>query len=269
MMGFVGRSDGSFLVGTPGGGARDRVVHQPFLMARAHSRIAAALDLKPAIGVIPDAFDMTLAGADPAGFVYRCLDNAAIDIANRYEDRVVNTSTQMADLTRIVPGARVRGNIERWATTRVSLRGGRIEDSAAHPDAGRIWSFGQYRQRLTDAVEYRAEAGAELRLVAGDEVRTYALSEGADELWVVSASLPQGTSTPTRLEHSHVAFDFLAEARPIVAECAEAVGREVPATELPCAHGVSARVGFGAGVRAFPPYSELCFLVVIIRGGSA
>jgi hypothetical protein len=131
-----------------------------------------------------------------------------------------------------------------------------------------VWSFGPHRQRLTDAVEYTADAGTELRFAVGSEVRDYVASgNGLDSLWVVSAALPVGTSTPTRLEHSAVAFDFLAEGRPIVAQCAEAVGREVPATNLPCVHASSAAAGGAAGGREFPPYSELCFLVVIIRGG--
>ena len=61
----------------------------------------------------------------------------------------------MAHLHDIAPGKRLRGNVEKWASSTISLRGGKIENSAAHPDAGKVWSFGSYRQRLTDAVNYR------------------------------------------------------------------------------------------------------------------
>ena len=171
MMGFVQRSDGSFLVATPGNTGHAHLSHQPFLMARAGSRVAQALDMAPARGVVPGAFDMRLADARPEGFVYRCLDNTALDIVTGADPAVSNASTQMAQLDRIVPGSRVRGNIEQWATSRVSLRGGRIEDSSAHPDAGRVWSFGGYQQRLTDAVNFEAVAGTELRLTVGAEAR--------------------------------------------------------------------------------------------------
>lgn len=267
MMGFIGRTDGSFLVAAPGDEMHGHLTHRPFLMARAGSPVARALDMKPAVGVVPGAFDMTLDGVDPSGFAYRCLENTSIDIAGGRSARVRNRSTQMADLSRIVPGARVRGNVERWATARIALSGGAIEDSAAHPDAGRFWSFGGYRQRLTDAVNYVADADTRVRLATGAEVRTFDASRQAgDQLWVVSAALPRDVSTPTRLEHSHVAFEFLANGNPVVAECADAVGREVPPTELPCAHASSAALAGAAAGRMFPPFSELCFLIIIIRG---
>ena len=49
--------------------------------------------------------------------------------------RSTNEADEMAQLNRIAPGKRVRGNIEKWASSTVSLRGGRIENSAGHPDA--------------------------------------------------------------------------------------------------------------------------------------
>ncbi len=267
MMGFIERSDGSFLVATPGNTAHAHVSHQPFLMARAGSGVGQALGLAPAHGVVPGAFDMRLAEAQPGGFVYRCLDHTSLDVVTGAGPAVTNASTQMAQLTRIVPGSRVRGNIEQWATSRVSLRGGRIEDASAHPDAGRVWSFGGYQQRLTDAVNFDATAGAEIRLTAGTEARTFtAGAEAGEELWVISAAQAREVNTPTRLEHSVAAFDYLAEATPLIAECAEARGREVPPTELPCSHPTSAALGLAAGGRAWPPYSELCYIVQIMIG---
>ena len=267
MMGFVQRSDGSYLVATPGNTAHAHLSHQPFLMARAGSRVAQALDMAPARGVVPGAFDMRLSDERPDGFVYRCLDNTALDLVSGADPAVANHSTQMAQMDRIVPGSRVRGNIEQWATSRVSLRGGRIEDSSAHPDAGRVWSFGSYQQRLTDAVNFQASAGAQLRLTAGAEALSFtAGATSGEELWVISAAQARELDSPTRLEHSVAAFDYLAEATPLIAECAEARGREVPSTELPCTHPTSAALGLAAGGRTWPPYSELCYIVEIMIG---
>ena len=267
MMGFVQRSDGSFLVATPGNTGHAHLSHQPFLMARAGSRVAQALEMAPAHGVVPGAFDMRLADARPEGFVYRCLDNTALDIVSGANPAVTNASTQMAQLDSIVPGSRVRGNIEQWATSRVSLRGGRIEDSSAHPDAGRVWSFGSYQQRLTDAVNFQASTGAQLRLTVGAEALSFtAGATSGEELWVISAAQAREPDSPTRLEHSVAAFDYLAEATPLIAECAEARGREVPPTELPCTHPTSAALGLAAGGRTWPPYSELCYIVEIMIG---
>ena len=267
MMGFVQRTDGSFLVATPGNTGHAHLTHQPFLMARAGSRVAQALNMAPARGVVPGAFDMRLANARPEGFVYRCLDNTAIDVVSGSDPAVTNGSTQMAQLDTIAPGSRVRGNIEQWATSRVSLRGGRLEDSSAHPDAGRVWSFGGYQQRLTDAVNFEAATGTEIRLTAGAEARSFTAGAGSgEELWVISAAQAREVDTPTRLEHSVAAFDYLAEATPVIAECAEARGREVPLTELPCTHPTSAALGLAAGGRTWPPYSELCFILMIGKG---
>ena len=83
---------------------------------------------------------------------------------------------------------------------------------------------------------------------------------------MISAAQAREVDTPTRLEHSVAAFDYLAEATPLIAECAEARGREVPPTELPCTHPTSAALGLAAGGRAWPPYSELCFIVEIMVG---
>ena len=83
MMGFVQRSDGSYLVATPGNTAHAHLSHQPFLMARAGSRVGQALGMAPAHGVVPGAFDMRLADARPDGFVYRCLDNTSLDVVSR------------------------------------------------------------------------------------------------------------------------------------------------------------------------------------------
>ena len=54
----------------------------------------------------------------------------------------------MAQLQKIAPGKRVRGNIEKWASTTVPLRGGHIENSWGHPDAGKVWSFGSYQSAV-------------------------------------------------------------------------------------------------------------------------
>jgi hypothetical protein len=268
MMGFIERTDRSFLVATPGQENHGHFSHRPFLMARAGSHAAATLGMTPAPNVVPAAFDTSLIGSRPEEFVYRCLENTSLDVVAGPDARVHNNASEMAQMTRIAPGTRVRGNIERWASTTVSLRGGRLENSAAHPDAGRVWAFGSYRQRLTDAVNYQTDGATSLRLTTAAEVRTLAMtSNESSELWVISAALPNGeTPDPTRIEHSHVAFDFLVGARPVVAKCPDATGREVPATELPCVHPSSAGLGVIASEGRMPPWTELCFLVAILMG---
>lgn len=267
MVGFVGRTDGSFLVATPGPESHGRLSHRPFLMARRGSAVAAALGMTPAVGVIPGAFDMSLADSRPEDFVYRCFENTSLDVVSGPDAAVANASTQMAQMAKIAPGKRVRGNLDRWALGTVSLRGGRLVDSAGHPDAGKTWAFGSYRQRLTDAVNFEGPAGSVLRLTTGDEARTHTAAPGErTELWVVSATTTNGESrNPTMLEHSHVAFDYLADASAIVAECPDATGREVPGTELPCVHPSSASMGLVAEGGRFPPFTDLCFAIVIIR----
>jgi hypothetical protein len=261
MMGFVGRNDGSFLVATPGPQAHGGFLHRPFLMARRGSHAAAALDMRPAFGVNPSAFDMRLSNERPRDFVYRCLENTSLDIVSGSTTAVTKTSTQMAQMAKIAPGKRVRGDIERWSPTTVSLRGGRLADSAAHPDAGKTWSFGEFRQRLTDAVDFTGSPGTAVRLTSGSEARAFeANASEAAELWLVSAALPrEGSNNPRVLEHSHVVFDYLVGAQPIIAECPEATGREVPETELPCVHPSSASLGFAAAETRFPPWSDLCY----------
>ena len=266
MMGFVGRSDGSYLVATPGRQAHPHLNHRPFLMARRASAAQAAFDMQPAIGVIPSAFDMRLSNERPSDFVYRCLENTSLDIVSGSEDAVENVSTQMAQMAKIAPGKRVRGDIERWSPTTVSLRGGRLSDSAAHPDAGKTWVFGEYRQRLTDAVDFTGTAGTVVRLTTGGEARTLesTAAESAD-LWLISAALPSdGFNNPRMLEHSQVVFDYLVDARPVTFECPEATGRAVPETELPCTHPSSASLGLPSGETRFPPFSDLCPPCVMI-----
>jgi hypothetical protein len=267
MMGFVGRTDGSFLVATPGPEAHGGLLHRPFLMARRGSRVAEVLDMRPAIGVNPSAFDMRLSNQRPGDFVYRCLENTSLDIVSGSHSAVTNGSTQMAQMAKIAPGKRVRGDIERWSPTTVSLRGGRLADSAAHPDAGKTWSFGQFRQRLTDAVDFTGTAETVVRLTSGSEARALeASTKDVAELWVVSAALPrESSSNPRALEHSHVVFEYLVGAQPIIAECPDATGREVPETELPCVHPSSASLGFAAAETRFPPWSDLCYPLELIR----
>ena len=117
----------------------------------------------------PSAFDTELEGTHPCDFVYRSLENTSLEVISGQSDRVVNEATQMAHLDRIAPGKRLRGNLEKWASSTISLRGGKIENSSAHPDAGKMWSFGSHRQQLTDAVNYRNLPGTatEIRLTSG------------------------------------------------------------------------------------------------------
>lgn len=268
MMGFVERGDRSFLIATPGQG--HHTTHVPFLMARAGSAIAKALGLRPAPAVVPEAFDTELTNTRPSDFVYRSLENTAIEVVSGSSDAVKNEASEMAQMTKIAPGKRLRGNLEKWASATVSLRGGRLENSSAHPDAGKVWTFGKFSQRLTDAVNFKNAAGipTSIRLTSGRDVSSY--RAGADEsaeLWVFSAAMMEASSgDATRIEHSKVMFDYLVDAQPILAECPEATGRQVPPTEMPFVHPTSASVGIIASETATPPESMFCWMGIFSDG---
>lgn len=272
MMAFIERNDHSFLVATPGQVHAQHMTHVPFLMAKAGSPIAKALGMAPARGVIPAAFDTELEGTNPGEYVYRNLANTSIEVISGATDAVANDATEMAQLQKIAPGKRVRGNVERWASTTVSLRGGHLENSSAHPDAHKVWSFGAYRQRLTDAVNFRnaANTSTTIRLTSGTDVRSYAVAAGEMcDLSLISAATPDDRmNDPMKLVHSEVVFEYLVDAKPVLAECAEATGREVPYTELPFATPTSASTGIIAGERNFPPFTDLCYVTAILLGTS-
>ena len=270
LMGFVERKDRSFVVATPGDD-HHHATHIPFLMARRGSTVANALDMVAANGVVPAAFDTELEGSNPGEFVYRSLENTSIEVISGTSDRVVNEASQMAHLHKLAPGKRLRGNLERWASSTISLRGGKIENSSAHPDAGKMWSFGNHRQLLTDAVNYRNLPGVAttIRLTSGSEVQNVTIgpSQAAD-LWMISsAAIDSRMNNPMALIHSEVLFNFLVDAKPVVAECADAVGREVPPTTLPFVKATSASAGLIASATAVPPYTDLCFIADILWGG--
>jgi hypothetical protein len=268
MMTFVERADHSFLVATPGQHAMHHFTHVPFLMAKAGSAAAKALGMVPAPGVVPAAFDTELVNTNPGDFVYRNLDNTSIEVIAGSTDVVKNQASQMAQLQKIAPGKRVRGNIEKWAATTVALRGGRLENSSGHPDAGKIWSFGDYSQRLTDAVNFRSEETTTIRLTSGTDVRSFTVPAGQTaDLWMISAATPDARAgNPTRLEHSELFFQFLVDASPVVAACPDATGREVPATELPYVRPTSASMETAAGGSAYPPMTDFCFIACILFG---
>jgi hypothetical protein len=270
MMTFFERADRSFLVATPGQHALHHMTHTPFLMARAGSALAKAFDMKPARGVVPAAFDTALIGSNPSEFVYRSLENTALDVVSGGTEAVTNLADEMALMNRIAPNRRVRGNVEKWASSTISLRGGKIENSEGHPDAHKVWAFGDYRQRLTDAVNFSNVGGTAttIRLTSALEARSFTAAPGqAAELWVMSAAQPgAGDGEPTMLEHSQVMFDYYVDATPIVATCPEATGRVVPATELPFTHGTSASNGMIASAAVVPPWSEICWVGCLLLG---
>ena len=273
MMTFIERVDRSFLVATPGHHAFHHMTHTPFLMARRGSTVAKALGMTAAPGVIPEAFDTSLIGSNPGNFVFLNLDNTAVDIVAGVDTPVTNDAHEMAVLNQIAPGKRVRGNIEKWAASTISLRGGRIEDSSGHPDAGKVWAFGNYKQKLTDAVNFKNTAGAAttIRLTSAVDVRSFTVPAGeATDLWVFSAAQPgDGSGEPTVLEHSEVLFDYLVDAKPVVATCPEATGRAVPPTEFPFAKPTSASAGIIASETAMPPYSEFCYIAALLLGSKS
>jgi hypothetical protein len=262
LMGFIERMDRSFLVATPG--QSHHMMHVPFLMARAGSRIADSLGFTRVPGVVPAAFDTALIGTRPEAFVFRSLQNTSLDVVSGDRDAVKNEAFQMAQMNKIAPGKRVRGNIEKWASSTVSLRGGRLENSSAHPDAGKIWTFGDYSQRVTDAVNFKNTVGdpTTIRLTGATEAQSYRVgSDEAVDLWAFSAATFSARSgSPKRLVHSELLFDYLVDAKPVLPECPDAAGRDVPDTAMPFVNPSSASLGGAAGGTFLPPDSELCIL---------
>lgn len=266
MMGFIERVDRSFLVATPG--QSHHMTHVPFLMARAGSPIARALGFTTVRGVVPEAFDTALVGTQPSDFVFRSLNNAVLDVAAGDRDAVRNEATEMAQMNRIAPGRRVRGNIEKWASAAISLRGGRLQNSSGHPDAGKVWTFGSHQQRLTDAVNFNNLAGDAtiIRLTSATEACTYKLApEEQLDLWMFSAATMDARGgDPTKLAHSGLLFDYLVDAKPVLAQCANATGRVVPATEVPFVRPTNSSLGIVASESMFPPETEFCFVAAYL-----
>jgi hypothetical protein len=258
MMGYVSRNDGSMLVAMPGHHPSGHYGHIPFLMARSGSAIATALGMTAMPGVQPGAFDDRLVNAPAGSFVYRCLDGIDIDVESDGSSTVTNNATQLAQMNTIAKGKRLRNDLRRWSAATITLRGGRLDNSAAHPDAGKIWTLGSHRQALTDATLFTTNS-ATVRLSAGARVATYTASatESA-ELWVVSSTGPRtDIPDPKRLEHGAILFAYFADADPVVATCEEAEGRITLATEIPCAGGSASTARVAA--TELPPYAELCY----------
>ena len=257
MMGYVTRSDQSLLVALPGEHKMGHYSHVPFLMARKGSRIANALGLTPMPGVVAGAFDMQLADTDSDAFAFRCLDGCDLEVnAHAGGTAVINRATYLAQMQAIRPGKRLRNNLRRWSQSTITVQGGTLVNSAAHPDAGKVWSFGAFKQPLTDATIYSCSSGT-VRLDNGARVETFVSSGWGDELWIVSAAGPRTDApNPKRLEHGQLLFEFFADAEPITPTCDEAEGRITLATEMPCASG-SASMGHAAA-RLAPPHSDLC-----------
>ena len=75
---------------------------------------------------------------------------------------------------------------------------------------------------------------------------------------------PRGQSES--LDHSEVVFDYLVDATAVLAECDEATGREVPATEMPIHKADQCeQSGIAAGA-TFPPMTEFCYIACILLG---
>jgi hypothetical protein len=257
MMGYITRSDRTIMVATPGHHPMGHYPHVSFLMARTGTPIAQSLGLTSMPTVVAGAFDDTLANEPSGAFVYRCLDGCDLDVDGGTVP-VVNRATQLAQMYTLRRGKRLRNDIRRWSPATALLRGGRLDNSSAHPDAGKLWSFGTHQQPLTDATLYSAPGGT-IRLSAGASVLTHSPSPGETaELWVVSSAGPRtDVVDPKRLPHVELLFRFFADAEPIIPTCAEAEGRITLATDLPCAAGASAsRIVRGNGM--MPPHFDLC-----------
>jgi hypothetical protein len=254
---YVTRSDGSVMVALPGTHRFGHYGHVPFLMARQNTAIASALGMKAHPGVVAGAFDARLANSS-ASFAFRCLEGLDIEVAAQGGGAVDHRATHLAQMHLITKGKRLRNDLRRWSIGSVSVRGGRLDNAAAHPDAGKIWTFGDVAQPLTDATVYRAGA-ATVRLYSGANVDAFTADAAqSSELWVVSAAGPRSDAPdPKRLEHASLLFEFFSESTAIVPTCAEAEGRITLATEYPC--GATALAALAAGAaRSAPPFSELC-----------
>lgn len=259
LMLYVSRSDGSVMVALPGAHSLDHYSHVPFVMARQGTAAAAALELSPHPGVAPGAFDTRLNDAAAGSFVFRCLEGVDIEIdATQSGAPVDHRATHLAPMDRLTGGKRLRGDLRRWSRGTVSLRGGRLDNAAAHPDAGKVWTFGDFAQPLTDATLYRASS-ASVRLYSGAHVNAITADESRPaELWIVSAAGPRtDAANPKRLEHANLLFEYFSGASPIVPTCEQAEGRLTLATDLPCGTTALASVR-GGFARLAPPFSELC-----------
>ncbi len=260
MMGYIARTDGSIFVALPGHHPMGHYAHVPFLMARTGSAIASALGMTAMPGVVPGAFDDRLVDAPAGSFMFRCLEGCDIEIDTATGvGAVANRATHLAQMYTITGGKRLRNDVRRWAPATVTLRGGRLDNSAAHPDAGKIWSFGLHQQPLTDATVYTT-AEATLRLAIGSSVQTFdSAGAGGGELWVVSSAGPRSDApNPKRLEHGAILFQYFADAEAITATCEEAEGRLTQASDLPCSVSSASTRG-GVFARTAPPYSDLCY----------
>jgi hypothetical protein len=257
MMGYITRSDRSILVAAPGQHPMGHYPHVPFLMARTGSPIAQALGLTSMPTVVAGAFDDKLANEPAGAFVFRCLEGCDIEVDGGTTP-VTHRATHLAKMYQIARGKRLRNDIRRWSNATVTLRGGQLDNSTAHPDAGKVWTFGTYQQPLTDATLYTT-TGATVRFSTGAIVQSYQPAPGeVAELWVVSSAGPRtDIADPKRLVHFEVLFNYFADAEPIVPTCDQAEGRIALATDLPCATGAIASRVIRA-TPAMPPHFDLC-----------
>jgi hypothetical protein len=83
---------------------------------------------------------------------------------------------------------------------------------------------------------------------------------------VSAAAQTDRMNDPMKLVHSEVVFEYLVDAKPVLAECPEATGREVPQSEIPFAPPTSAGIGLIASGNMFPPATDFCFITAILLG---
>lgn len=84
---------------------------------------------------------------------------------------------------------------------------------------------------------------------------------------MISAAAPDDRmNDPMKLVHSEIVFEYLVDAKPVLAECPEATGREVPPSEIPYVEPTSASGGLIASGNMFPPATDFCFVTAILLG---
>ncbi len=111
--------------------------------------------MKPAAGVVPAAFDTALIGTSPSDFVYRDLDNTVTRHHGRHVDAVDQSRRRNgADEPHRAKQAGPRQRREMGVGDDVAARRHESKTPRAIRTRDKVWTFGSYKQRLTDAVNF-------------------------------------------------------------------------------------------------------------------
>ena len=211
---------------------------------------------------------------DPTDFVYRYLDNTSLEIVSGTSDarhQPGHRDGADAERSRRASACAATSRSGRRPPCRFAAAGSRTPP--AHPDAGKVWSFGSYQPAADRCRELheRRRRRTTIRLTSAadaQDVHGRRPGETAD-LWVIQRGdagraqrQPDAGSSTARC-CSTTSWT----PQPVVAECPEATGREVPATELPFVqpdqrqHAASSASG-----ATYPPLTDFCFIAALLFG---